>query len=306
MLLITGGRQFPESLLIVLTAFAAIVAAVPIVSRADVTSPANSQKFSPFNFAVLSDLHLSEHNGPARFEKALDMIHQRGDVAFVLVLGDIVWDRDPDQFKSLIAKAGVPVHLVYGNNDWKWVDNGTYEKAFGPRDYSFTYANCAFIQMWDCLPREHLQNHRGELSEAQWSWLESQLAAAKQSGATHTFVSMHVPPAAPGAFNNLFFMFEQTQDRLLALFDQYDVSAGLFGHLHQNLEWTHGKTQMVVNPSCCWNFISRTQKVESSFVRIVKVEQNSISDELIPVHLEGETFTWDTLKDFYDAKTAPK
>ena len=33
----------------------------------------------------------------------------------------------------------------YGNNDWKWVSHGSYEKAFGPRDYTFNYANCTFI-----------------------------------------------------------------------------------------------------------------------------------------------------------------
>ena len=70
--------------------------------------------------------------------------------------------------------------------------------------------------------------------------------------------------------------------------------------------WSENGTQFYVTPSCCWNFISRTQKVNSSFVRIVKVEEKSISDELLPVHLEGETFTWDTLANFYDPQHAPK
>jgi predicted MPP superfamily phosphohydrolase len=128
--------------------------------------------FQPFNFAVLSDLHLSEHQGPERLDRALQMIADRHDIAFVLVLGDIIWNKDFDQLKSVLKKAGVPVHLVYGNNDWKRVNDGSIEKAFGPRDYTFEYNNCAFIQMWDCLPRDHIDNHRGELTEAQWAWLE--------------------------------------------------------------------------------------------------------------------------------------
>src|SRR5436305_13861605 len=98
---------------------------------------------------------------------------------------------------------------------------------------------------------------------------------------------MHIPPAAPGAFNNLFFMFTNTEARFFDLLEKYHVTAGFFGHLHQQIAWTHDSIKLYVNPSCCWNFISRTQKVDSSFMRIVKVEANGISDELLPVHLDG-------------------
>ena len=101
-------------------------------------------------------------------------------------------------------------------------------------------------------------------------------------------------------------MFTQTQDRFFAVLDKYHVSAALFGHLHQRAEWVHGQTQMYVNPSCCWNFVSRAHKVNSSFMRIVKVEKDTISDQLMPVLLPGETFTWDTLASFYDPAKAPK
>lgn len=265
-----------------------------------------SEGFHPFNFIVMSDLHLSERQGPQRLDQAMHLIGQRHDIAFVLVEGDIVWNKNPDGLKAILAKAGVPVHLVYGNNDWNWVQNGTYEKAFGPRDYVFTYANCTFIQMWDCLPRNHIENHRGELTEAQWAWLEQQLVTARQNGSTHTFLSMHVPPDSPGGYNNLFFMFTQTQDRLYALLDKYPITACLFGHLHQSLAWTRGDMKIFVNPSDCWNFISRTKKVDSSFVRVIKVERDGIEDALLPVHLKGETFTYETLGSYYDAKNHPQ
>src|SRR5437868_3134071 len=84
-----------------------------------------AEPFRPFSFAVLSDPHLSERQGPQRFERALQMIHDRKDIAFVLVLGDIVWDNDPAKLEEICATAGVPVHLVYGNNDWKWVSDGS-------------------------------------------------------------------------------------------------------------------------------------------------------------------------------------
>lgn len=266
----------------------------------------SSEKFKPFHFAVLSDLHLSERQGMARLDKALQMIHDRGDIAFVIVEGDIVWDKNPAGLKNILKTAGVPVHLVYGNNDWKWVKDGTYEKAFGPRDYAFVYNNCLFIQMWDCLPKEYLENHRGQLSEEQWAWLENQLKQAKTNGITYTFTSMHVPPAAPGGFNNLFFMLTDTQQRFYNLIDKYHVNVCLFGHLHQSLEWKHEKTLMYVNPSCCWNFISRTKKVDSSFVRFFSVERDGISPELVPVHLPGETFTYANLADFYNPADHPK
>ena len=132
------------------------------------------------------------------------------------------------------------------------------------------------------------------------------LERAKENGATHTFVAMHIPPAAPGAFNNLFFMFTKTEERFYALLERYNVAAALFGHLHQSSAWKHGSIECYVTPSCCWNFISRTQKVDSSFVRIVKVEQDKISNALLPVRLEGETFDWETLSKFYNAEDHPK
>src|SRR4051812_1976963 len=125
--------------------------------------------FAPFNFAVLSDTHLSERQGPQRLQRALDLIRQRHDIAFVLVLGDIVWDRDPEQLKAILATAHVPVRLVYGNNDWKWISDGSYERAFGPRDYTFKYANCTFVCMYDCLPKGKFpEDHKGDFSERQW------------------------------------------------------------------------------------------------------------------------------------------
>src|SRR5438552_13528016 len=92
-----------------------------LVAAVDAAEP-----FHPFSFAVLSDLHLSERQGPQRLDKALEMIRGRKDIAFVLVLGDIVWDKEPERLKPILQKAGVPVHLVYGNNDWKWVSDGSY------------------------------------------------------------------------------------------------------------------------------------------------------------------------------------
>src|SRR5213592_2946662 len=80
---------------------------------------AQNEASGDFKFAVLADLHLSERQGPVRLDRALEMIRRRSDIAFVLVLGDIVWDKDPQQLKTILDKAGVPVHLVYGNNDWK-------------------------------------------------------------------------------------------------------------------------------------------------------------------------------------------
>jgi predicted phosphodiesterase len=263
--------------------------------------------FHPFNFVALSDLHLSERKGKERLAKALELISKRQDIAFVIVLGDIVWDRDPEQFKPIIAKAGVPVHLVYGNNDWKWLANGTYEKALTPRDYTFTYNNCTFIAMYDCLPKGHFpEDHKGDFTPAQWTWLEQQLSAAKDAKATHIFTAMHIPPAMPGAFDPWFLMYTNSEKRFFELMEKYDASCGLFGHLHQAGEWKHDGIQCYVTPSCCWNFISSSRKVDSSFARVVKVEEKEISSALIPVRLEGETFTWETLAQFYNPDNHPK
>jgi len=297
-------KKYGRSIGIVIAMFFALLAGS---STASAQAVADADTFHPFNFAMLSDLHLSERKGPQRLERALEMISARKDIAFVIVLGDIVWDKDPEALKPILAKAGVPVHLVYGNNDWKWVNNGVYEKAFGPRDFTFTYANCTFIGMYDCLPKGHFpEDHKGDFSEQQWSWMEQQMETAKAKNSTHTFLAMHVPPAAPGAYDSWFSMYTKTEERFFALMEKYGADGGLFGHLHQSCEWKHGNIQCYVTPSCCWNFISRGKKVDSSFVRIVKVEKEKIIAELLPVHLDGETFTWETLANFYDVNNHPK
>ena len=235
------------------------------------------------------------------------MIRDRKDIAFVLVLGDIVWDKQPQKLLDLCKNAGVPVHLVYGNNDWKWVSDGSYEKAFGRRDFTFDYNNCTFICMYDCLPKGHFpEDHKGDFKPEQWTWLEDQLKTAEEKGVTHKFVAMHIPPTTPGAYDPFFFMYTKTEERFLALLKQYHVTAGFFGHLHQRAEFERDGIRMTVTPSCCWNFVSKSQKVDSSFMRIVNVEKDGISDELIPVHLDDETFTWETLPTFYDPNNHPK
>ena len=168
------------------------------ICKADV--PVGQNTFHPFSFAVLSDLHLSENGWAAAAEsQAMEMIAGRHDIAFVLVLGDIVWDKDPESLKPVLATAGVPVHLVYGNNDWKWVNDVLLRKSLRP---ARLHVHLRQLRLHPDvgLPPARAPGEPSRRTERAAVVLarKPQLQSSRASYATHTFVSMHVPAANAG------------------------------------------------------------------------------------------------------------
>lgn len=258
---------------------------------------AEDNTFTPFSFAVIADMHFSERQGMARFDRFVEILDARGGVAFMLVLGDLIWTGPMEQLRALLERVEIPVHVFYGNNDANRLDE--YEATFGPRDRTFEHGGCLFVMFWNCMPEDSPQNHMGDISEAQWQWLDTELAAAEERGLRHVFLASHVPPTCPNGYYPGFYLCEQAERRFWALCDRHEVTACFFGHLHQDDVFGHGDTEVIITPSLNWNFAPPVgtgaevgkawEIVDEGFFRIVQVRAGGISHSLVPVNLPDES-----------------
>ena len=248
--------------------------------------------FAPFSFAVITDLHLSERQGMAQFDRFVEMIDAREDIDFVLVLGDLIWTEPMDELQALMARIRVPMHMFYGNNDAGRL--AEYAAAFGPADKTFEHNGCLFVLFWDCLGEDSLQNHMGDISPEQWAWLEGELTSARQRGVQQIFLASHVPPTCPNGYYAGFYLFAEAEQQLWDLCRRHNVTACFFGHLHQDDVFSRHGTEMIVTPSLNWNFVppaktgqtplSTWEIVDEGFFRVVQVSRTGISHALVPLN----------------------
>ena len=245
-----------------------------------------------FRFALVADPHLAEGLGVERFRRLARTLAQRGDIAFVLVLGDLVWHGPIAALLEVLAQVEVPCHVLYGNNDADRLDE--YEAALGPRDRTVRYGSCALVLFWDCLPKEAPHNHRGALTEAQWLWLEGQLAQARRGGARHLFLAAHIPPDCPSGYHQDLYLEASDERRLWSVCRHHGVDAAFFGHIHQSATFQRNGTEVIVAPSLNWNFglppghIAPKIKVPLG-EPYIKIEEGGWV--LVQVHPQGVTHT---------------
>jgi 3',5'-cyclic AMP phosphodiesterase CpdA len=186
---------------------------------------------APFRFAVVGD---SRGNMRA-FEKVLARI-RLDSVALILHGGDIVERCDPQQYEWVLHELGeenltVPFCPIPGNHD---VDEGAsdaesryrlYTRAFGPRQYWFSYANALFVGFDDatahCAPED-------------LSWLDRTLATQRDSYRA-CFVFMHVPPRDPMAGSRQGHALREGTEALMNILKRHRVTAVFASHIHSYL-----------------------------------------------------------------------
>lgn len=249
--------------------------------------------FLPFTFAVITDLHLSERQGMARYERFVEIVNGRTDIDFILNLGDTIWLGPMDELQALMARPNVPVHTFYGNNDEGRL--AEYEAALGPRDRTIEHNRCVFLAVWNCLGEESPHNHMGEISADQWRWLEDEILAAARRNVQHVFLVSHVPPLCPNGFYEGFYLCEETERLFWDLCRRHDITACFFGHLHHDEVFARDGTEILVTPSLNWNFAppppappgtDPTWKiVDGGFMRTVHVAADGIAHTLVPIDL---------------------
>ena len=165
--------------------------------------------------AHLTDVHLKDQfDAPARFRRCLHHVQsQRPGVDMILNGGDIVFDMNKENIDTVRsqwalwhavvkAECSLPMHYALGNHDIWWNEDDKGQALYGKQFsldqlgmtvpyYSFLAGGWKFI----VLDSVHLDIDNtwyiGKLGEAQFGWLEKELAATP--AAMPVCVLSHIP-----------------------------------------------------------------------------------------------------------------
>ena len=131
----------------------------------------------PLHFAIIGD----PQGTPADFQKTIQQLNKRQDLAFILVLGDMTDFGLKHEFEwaaDAILQSNIPVLTVIGNHDAIASGQRLYKRMFGPLDYTFSFGGYKFV-MWN--------NNLYEFGDPNFSWLSAVID-------DRSIVSSHVPP----------------------------------------------------------------------------------------------------------------
>lgn len=264
----------------------ALLVLVPFSPSVTVAQEAASQPASAaplFTFAVVSDLHMAENDGPGYFRAFVQQLDTLPDKPeFVLVTGDIHVSPFQKVFEEI--KPSSPFHVVAGNHETR-NDRDVLAKMF-PNDfqnsdfYSFAHKNSFFIGLCDASTcGDHVGHFESEHIKGanQGQWLEEQLA---QNGAKadHVFIFAHIPPNPAGNVCGGSYLASNDQKQLRELVLKYKPAALFFGHLHGKQEFKIGESPVYVLPSLNWN-----DGQQPRGYLIVKVFKSTVATEFVPL-----------------------
>ena len=165
-----------------------------------------------------------------------ELLEAKG-VAFGISLGDLVGD-DLDLFspyKEVVGQIGVPWHNVIGNHDINYdagedrYSDETFERQFGPANYSFNYGMVHFIILDDILYPDPLdgEGYRGGLREDQFEFIENDLKFVPPE---HLIVlAFHIPLRNEGHYESFR---NEDRKRLFRLLKDYPHTLSLSAHTH--------------------------------------------------------------------------
>jgi len=179
----------------------------------------------------------------ANFEFAVANVN-RLNPAFVVITGDLVnKPGDATQIAEYERVRGrlrrdIPLYELAGNHD---VENAptpsslaAYRARFGQDRFVFRHRNLLGVALNSSLI--HTPDQAPQEVAAQDTWLRSELAKAKASGAAHVVVFQHHPwfLQAPDEADGYFNIPLVRRTPLLALFREHGVKTLISGHYHQN------------------------------------------------------------------------
>jgi 3',5'-cyclic AMP phosphodiesterase CpdA len=226
----------------------------------------------PFLLAQISDPHIGEPAiagvKPKRSlrEVVAAIEGLPNPVDAILVTGDLAEHADPAEYRfvaELVARLGVPVHVLPGNHD----DRATMREAFGlpgeadaPLDYAADLGPLRLVVLDSTIPGED----RGGFEPAQLEWLDAELASAPAQPA---IVAMHQPPLATGIADwDGVNMSAADRRALAAVIERHpQVRAIVGGHLHRITASTLAGRPVIVAPSA---FVQARPNFETEKVKL--------------------------------------
>lgn len=186
-------------------------------------------------FAVVGDTQRSFDASKA----AVESINRRGDVQFVVQIGDFtnvgLW-LEFREMHEIFSRLHVPYLVVVGVHDLFGNGQAIYEAMYGPRDFAFTHGRTRFV-VFD----SNSSHHGKDGSVPDVPWLASQLAPGPDHD--RALALSHVAPGQGGTFD------EALTGPVLDLFASSGVDLAVSGHAHRYEAYEAGGIRIVLADS---------------------------------------------------------
>lgn len=193
-----------------------------------------AQPIERLRFAVVGDTQRSFEDA----EAAIEAIAARGDIQFVVQIGDFtnvgVW-LEFELMNDLFARLDVPYLVVVGVHDLYGNGAAIYASMFGPVNFAFTHARVRFV-VFDSNSESY---DGGNVPDV--AWLEEQLAPGPDHDVALAFA--HVAPGQGKSFNEAL-----TEPTLTALANG-GVDLSIHGHAHKYEAYERGGVRFVLADS---------------------------------------------------------
>jgi outer membrane protein assembly factor BamB/predicted phosphohydrolase len=178
-----------------------------------------------FQFAWLSDTHVGSSTGAADLTASVHDINSLGDIAFVILSGDVTEmgsNKQLELAKAILDSLRKPYYIIPGNHDTKWSESGCTEfgKLWGNDKFAFDFAGFRFIGMHE---GPIMKMGDGHVPPEDLRWLDSVLAKTPRNDKPLFFIT-HYP--LDSSIDNWY----QVTERLKL----YNTQAVLVGHGHRN------------------------------------------------------------------------
>ncbi len=181
-------------------------------------APPDTERASPFRFAVLSDVQ----EAIDRVGDIYEVANREPGLEFMLSAGDLTEYGTADElqrFQTELEALDIPYYTTLGNHEL-WQSPTLFQQYFGRGSSSFEYRGMRFSL---------IDSASATVDPIVFDWLDDWLA--RGAGRLHV-VAMHVPPRDPIGLRDVAFASRNEAAKLLARLAAGGVDLTLYGHIH--------------------------------------------------------------------------
>jgi len=181
-------------------------------------APPDTERPSPFRFAVMSDVQ----EAIDRVQDVYAKVNLEPGLLFMLSAGDLTVRgnrAELERFETELEGLDVPFYATLGNHELRETPC-LFQEYFGRGSSSFDYRGARFTL---------LDSASATIDPIVMGWLDEWLALG--AGALHV-VAMHVPPRDPIGLRDVAFASRNEASLLLARLAAGGVDLTLYGHIH--------------------------------------------------------------------------
>lgn len=217
---------------------------------------------APVRVVQITDTHLFRDpraallklNTQFSFEKVVElMAAKEASIDLILATGDIAQDASVEaylRFGDAMQFLQAPFYWIPGNHDRRRVMENLDK-------YQDAFTNLVSLSNWQVilLDSSVVGEVHGHLSERELAHLEKSLKAAQSNPQIeHCLVCLHHNPV-PGSALWMEGIGLHNDEAFLAIIDRFEiVRAVMYGHIHQELDFTRNDVRYFCTPSTCIQF----------------------------------------------------